>query len=159
MYFPNEKCETSIYIVGQVLDYSEKDVIGYVVKLTGVHAGKELNKSSETGSMQVFGDSGFGFVLPNQIEKMTKSAFSFSTPPGPATKQKKLSSKSVASAIRIYCSFAINKASSPPDYLVMFPPLKAKPGVDAPLQTSAKQLIPQHSATPCLPPWECSPSC
>lgn len=82
MYFPNEKCETSIYVVGQVLDYSEKDVIGYVVKLTGVHAGKELNKSSETGSMQVFGDSGFGFVLPNQIEKDDEISIQLFDPQG-----------------------------------------------------------------------------
>jgi len=67
MYFPYEKCETSVYVGGQVLDYTEKDVLGYVVRLTGVHAGKPIDLSSETGSMSVFGPSGFGFVLPNDV--------------------------------------------------------------------------------------------
>ncbi len=67
VYFPQENCETSVFVGGQVLDYTEKDVLGYVVRLTGVHAGKPVELSSETGSMSVYGPSGFGFVLPNDI--------------------------------------------------------------------------------------------
>ena len=65
MYFPDERCETSIYIVGQVLDFAEKDVVGYQVNLSGLYNGKEVNKTSKTGSMTHFGASGFGFILPN----------------------------------------------------------------------------------------------
>lgn len=68
IYFPNEQCSKSIFVVGQVLDYAEKDVIGYEVRLTGIHGGKTLNETSITGSMPIFGPSGFGFTLPNGIE-------------------------------------------------------------------------------------------
>ena len=67
VYFPYEICETSVFVGGQVLDYTEKDVLGYIVRLTGVHAGKPIDLSSETGSITVYGPSGFGFVLPNDI--------------------------------------------------------------------------------------------
>ncbi len=68
IYFPNESCGKSVFVVGQALDYSEKDIIGYEVRLTGIHGGKTLGESSQTGSMPVFGPSGFGFVLSNTIE-------------------------------------------------------------------------------------------
>ena len=68
IYFPNERCEKSVFVVGQVLDYAEKDVIGYELRLTGIHGGKTLNETSKTGSMPIFGPSGFGFILPNSVE-------------------------------------------------------------------------------------------
>lgn len=68
IYFPNEQCEKSVFVVGQVLDYAEKDVIGYELRLTGIHGGKTLSETIETGSMPIFGPSGFGFILPNNVE-------------------------------------------------------------------------------------------
>lgn len=68
IYFPNEKCEKSVFVVGQVLDYAEKDIIGYELRLTGIHGGQTLSETSKTGSMPIFGPSGFGFILPNSVE-------------------------------------------------------------------------------------------
>jgi|GEM_PF-2020652 len=67
VFYPDESCESSVYLGGQVLDQTEKDVLGYIVRLTGVHAGNPIELSSETGSKPIFGLSGYGFVLPNDI--------------------------------------------------------------------------------------------
>lgn len=64
---PQYSCEAYLFIGGQVWDLQNSPVKNVTVHLTGEYGGEAVNEESLTGSVTVYGESGFGFALPNKL--------------------------------------------------------------------------------------------
>ncbi len=62
-------CEEYLFIGGEVWDLRESPLKGLTVKLTGTYAGGAVDISSQSGELEIYGQSGYGFVLDNQQVK------------------------------------------------------------------------------------------
>lgn len=58
-------CEEYLFIGGEVWDLRESPLKGLTVKLTGTYGGDAVDISSESGELEIYGQSGYGFVLDN----------------------------------------------------------------------------------------------
>ncbi len=65
MLFPQYECEEYLIIGGEILDLRESPVHNLTVKLGGTSGGSLVDFASVSGSVTVFGQSGFGFVIEN----------------------------------------------------------------------------------------------
>lgn len=63
---PQYDCEEFLFIGGEVWDLREAPVIGLKVKLTGTYGGAVVDFTSESGDIDLYGESGFEFVMDNQ---------------------------------------------------------------------------------------------
>ncbi len=59
-------CEEYLFIGGEVWDLRESPLKGLIVKLTGTYGGGVVDLSSESGEVDVYGQSGYGFVIDNK---------------------------------------------------------------------------------------------
>ena len=59
------ECEEYFFIGGEVWDLREAPLKGLIVKLTGTYGGGVVDLSSESGEFDIYGQSGYGFVLDN----------------------------------------------------------------------------------------------
>ncbi len=59
-------CEEYLFIGGEVWDLRESPLKGLIVKLTGSYGGGIVDLSSESGEVEIYGQSGYGFVIDNQ---------------------------------------------------------------------------------------------
>lgn len=66
MLFPQYDCEEYLFIGGEILDLRDAPILGLTVKLGGTYGGSQVDLTSESGDVSVYGESGFGFVLENQ---------------------------------------------------------------------------------------------
>lgn len=66
MLFPQYDCEEYLFIGGEILDMRDAPILGLTVKLGGTYGGSQVDLTSESGDVSVYGESGFGFVLENQ---------------------------------------------------------------------------------------------
>ncbi|MFZ3070692.1 MAG: hypothetical protein WA110_06185 [Anaerolineaceae bacterium] len=67
---PQYDCEEYLFIGGQVWDLQEAAVRGLTIRLGGTYGGDIVDFTSESGSVTLYGESGFEFVLSNkQIEE------------------------------------------------------------------------------------------
>lgn len=66
MLFPQYDCEEYLFIGGEILDLRDAPILGLTVRLGGTYGGSQVDLTSESGDVSVYGESGFGFVLENQ---------------------------------------------------------------------------------------------
>lgn len=66
MFYSQYKCEDYLIIGGEVWDLRESPLKGLTVKLSGTYGGGSVDMSSQSGDINVFGQSAFGFILDNQ---------------------------------------------------------------------------------------------
>jgi len=66
MLFPQYDCEEYLFIGGEILDLHDAPILGLTVRLGGTYGGSQVDLTSESGDVSVYGESGFGFVLENQ---------------------------------------------------------------------------------------------
>ena len=59
-------CEEYLFIGGELWDLREAPLQGLIVRLTGTYGGGVVDFSSESGEMDIYGESGYGFVLENK---------------------------------------------------------------------------------------------
>lgn len=59
-------CEEYLFIGGEVWDLRESALKGLTVKLTGTYGGGVVELSSESGEVEIYGQSGYGFVIDNK---------------------------------------------------------------------------------------------
>lgn len=59
-------CEEYLFIGGEVWDLREAPLKDLTVKLTGTYGGGVVDLSSKSGEVEIYGQSGYGFVLDNQ---------------------------------------------------------------------------------------------
>ncbi len=59
-------CEDYLFIGGEVWDLRESPLKGLIVKLTGSYGGGMVELSSESGEVEIYGQSGYGFVIDNK---------------------------------------------------------------------------------------------
>ena len=59
-------CEDYLFIGGEVWDLRESALKGLIVKLTGTYGGGVVDLSSESGEVDIYGESGYGFVIDNK---------------------------------------------------------------------------------------------
>lgn len=65
--FPSYDCEEYYFIGGEVWDFQEAPVYAVKVILGGTYGGEAVNFTSYSGDEPVYGESGFGFALPNKL--------------------------------------------------------------------------------------------
>ena len=66
MFYSQYQCEDYLIIGGEVWDLRESPLKGLTVKLSGTYGGGSVDMSSNSGDINVFGQSAFGFILDNQ---------------------------------------------------------------------------------------------
>lgn len=59
-------CEEYLFIGGEVWDLRESALKGLTVKLTGTYGGGVVDLSSTSGEEEIYGQSGYGFVIDNK---------------------------------------------------------------------------------------------
>ena len=64
---PQYSCEDYLFIGGQVWDLQNSPVKNVTVRLTGEYGGEMVDEDVLTGSVTVYGESGYGFALPNKL--------------------------------------------------------------------------------------------
>ena len=64
---PQYSCEAYLFIGGQVWDLQNSPVKNVNVRLTGDYGGEMVDEDVLTGSVTVYGESGYGFALPNKL--------------------------------------------------------------------------------------------
>lgn len=64
---PQYSCEAYLFIGGQVWDLQNSPVKNVTVRLTGEYGGEMVDEDVLTGSVTVYGESGYGFALPNKL--------------------------------------------------------------------------------------------
>ena len=63
---PQYDCEEYLFIGGEVWDLREAPVLGLIVRLTGTYGGGLVDFRSESGDVELYGQSGFEFVMENK---------------------------------------------------------------------------------------------
>lgn len=63
---PQYDCEEFLFIGGEVWDLREAPVLGLTVRLTGTYGGELVDFTSESGDVELYGRSGFEFVMENK---------------------------------------------------------------------------------------------
>ena len=63
---PQYDCEEYLFIGGEVWDLREAPVLGLIVRLTGTYGGGLVDFRSEAGDVELYGQSGFEFVMENK---------------------------------------------------------------------------------------------
>ncbi len=63
---PQYGCEEYLFIGGEVWDLREAPVLGLIVRLTGTYGGGLVDFRSESGDVELYGQSGFEFVMENR---------------------------------------------------------------------------------------------
>ena len=66
MFYSQYQCEDYLIIGGEVWDLRESPLKGLTIKLSGTYGSGSVDMSSESGDINVFGQSSFGFILDNQ---------------------------------------------------------------------------------------------
>ncbi len=66
LLYDRYNCEDYLFIGGEVWNLSESPLKGMIVKLTGTYGNGVVDLSSESGEVDIYGQSGYGFVLDNQ---------------------------------------------------------------------------------------------